>query len=45
MIIAPILLTMLKVLNDEGIIHIWKSSKQEAEEEQQLKEETEAKAE
>ena len=30
MIIAPILLTMLKVLNDEGIIHIWKSSKQEA---------------
>ena len=32
MIIAPILVTMLKVLNDEGIIHIWKSSKQEAEE-------------
>ena len=32
MIIAPILVTMLKVLNDEGIIHIWKSSKAEAEE-------------
>lgn len=25
MIIAPILVTMLKVLNDEGIIHLWKS--------------------
>ena len=35
MIIAPILLTMLKVLNDEGIIHIWKSSKQEALEQHQ----------
>lgn len=33
MIIAPVLLTMLKVLNDEGVIHIWKSSKQEAAEE------------
>ena len=33
MIIAPILVTMLKVLNDEGIIHIWKSSRQEAAEE------------
>lgn len=32
MIIAPILVTMLKVLNDEGIIKIWKSSKAEAEE-------------
>lgn len=30
MIIAPILVTMLKVLNDEGIIHIWNSSKAEA---------------
>ncbi len=26
MIISPILVTMLKVLNDEGIIHLWKSS-------------------
>lgn len=41
MIIAPILVTMLKVLNDEGIIHIWKSSK--AEEEYEA-EETEIKA-
>lgn len=33
MIIAPILLTMLKLLNDEGVIHLWKSSRHEAEEE------------
>lgn len=32
MIIAPVLVTMLKVLNDEGIIHIWKSSRHELEE-------------
>lgn len=31
-IILPILVTMLKVLNDEGVIHIWKSSRHEAEE-------------
>lgn len=42
MIIAPILVTMLKVLNDEGIIHIWKSSKAEAEEQNKAKEEIEA---
>lgn len=29
MIIAPILVTMLKVLNDEGIIRLWKSEKHE----------------
>lgn len=29
MIIAPILVTMLKVLNDEGIIHLWKSPARE----------------
>lgn len=45
MIIAPIILTMLKVLNDEGIIHIWKSSRQEADEEQQLLQRAEEKAE
>ncbi len=39
MIIAPILVTMLKVLNDEGIIHIWKSSKAEAEKTEQKAEE------
>lgn len=38
MIITPILVTMLKVLNDEGIIRIWKSSKQEALEQQKEKE-------
>lgn len=38
MIIAPILVTMLKVLNDEGIIHIWKSSKAEAEENKKAEE-------
>lgn len=32
MIITPIFITMLKVLNDEGIIHIWKSSKAEKQE-------------
>lgn len=42
MIIAPILVTMLKVLNDEGIIHIWKSSKAEAEEIAQKTEEIQA---
>ncbi len=31
MIIAPILVTMLKVLNDEGIIRLWKSEKHEEE--------------
>lgn len=45
MIIAPILLTMLKVLNDEGIIRIWKSSRQEAEETAQLNKASEAKTE
>lgn len=40
MIITPILVTMLKVLNDEGIIRIWKSSKQEALEQQKEKEAT-----
>lgn len=34
MIIAPILVTMLKVLNDEGIIHLWKSSAKESAETQ-----------
>lgn len=29
MIIAPILVTMLSVLNDEGIIKLWKTSRQE----------------
>jgi len=38
MIIAPVLVTMLKVLNDEGIIHIWKSSRHEAEEKAALEE-------
>lgn len=42
MIIAPILVTMLKVLNDEGIIHLWKSSKQEATEEDKPEKETKA---
>lgn len=37
MIIAPILVTMLKVLNDEGILHIWKSSKQEKAEQEDAK--------
>ncbi|MBE6772872.1 MAG: sporulation integral membrane protein YtvI [Ruminococcaceae bacterium] len=32
MIIAPILVTMLKVLNDEGIIKLWKSEKHENDE-------------
>lgn len=46
MIIAPILLTMLKVLNDEGIIHIWKSSRQEAlEQEKEQEKEQQEKAE
>ncbi len=34
MIIAPILVTMLKVLNDEGIIKLWKSEKHEIEKEE-----------
>lgn len=38
MIIAPILVTMLKVLNDEGIIHIWNSSRHEITETTALKE-------
>ena len=38
MIVAPVLVTMLKVLNDEGVIHIWKSSRHEKEEEAALKE-------
>lgn len=42
MIIAPILVTMLKVLNDEGIIHLWKSSKREATEEDKPEKETKA---
>lgn len=37
MIITPIFITMLKVLNDEGIIHIWRSSKAEAEAEAKSK--------
>ncbi len=43
MIIAPILLTMLKVLNDEGVIHLWKSSRHEAEEEAVITEAVKAK--
>ncbi len=43
MIIAPVLVTMLKVLNDEGVIHIWKSSRHEIEETTALKEAEEAK--
>lgn len=34
MIIAPILVTMLKVLNDEGIIKLWKSEKHESNDEE-----------
>lgn len=43
MIITPIFVTMLKVLNDEGIIHIWRSSRAEAEAEARLKAEEEKK--
>lgn len=43
MIITPILVTMLKVLNDEGIIHIWKSSKQEALEQEEISKQQEKK--
>lgn len=42
MIIAPILVTMLKVLNDEGIIKLWKSA---SEEERKQREEAKKEAE
>lgn len=35
MLIAPLLVTMLKLLNDEGILKLWKSSKQVEEETKQ----------
>lgn len=35
MLIAPLLVTMLKLLNDEGILKLWKSSKQVEEEAKQ----------
>ena len=35
MIIAPILVTMLKVLNDEGILKLWKSENHKADEEKE----------
>lgn len=42
MIIAPILVTMLKVLNDEGIIKLWKSaSEEERKQREEAKKETE----
>lgn len=42
MLIMPILIIMVKLLNDEGIIHLWKNAEPESEEAEEIPENAEA---